>query len=654
MSRPANRIYEFGPFRLDSLKRLLLREGELVPITPKAFDVLLALVQSNGQVLEKDDLMSRLWPDTVVEEHNLTVNISALRKILGESPNKHEYIVTIPGRGYRFVANARETWDADLGSAAKERAESQLMTEKEEEIIPKPDIGQAFEQKDARIKDWKARAGSWRPTPAFIVIVVLLAGLVVAVFYLWTSRQPGSSEPGAAVRSIAVLPFNLLSQGGSDEYLGVGMADALITKLGNLKQTIVRPTSAVLQYAGPRQDPVAAGQELRVESVLEGTIQRLGDRIRVTVQLVGVGDGRQLWADKFDEKFTDIFTVQDSISERVAEALTVNLTGEEKKQLAKRYTENTEAYQLYVKGYYLTNQYSADGLKKAVEYLTRAVEIDPGYALAYVGLARAYDSQADWLLAPREVMPKAKAALERALTIDESLAEAHNELGEVKLAYDYDWPGGEREIRLALKLSPNYADAHVSYSTYLNSIGRHEEAIKEDRRAEELDPLRPPVGRTLYFARQYDRAIEQARNVLEVNPNRLGAFVWLGLASEQKEMYPEAIATLQKGNSQGVEGTDPEFAAFLAHAYAASGNRGEATKLLEELKDLSKQRYISPYFIAIIYTGLGEKDQAFEWLEKAFEDRNDWLTHLKVNPQLDSLRSDPRFQDLLRRVGLVP
>jgi len=452
---------------------------------------------------------------------------------------------------------------------------------------------------------------------------------------------------------MAVLPFKPLVANDRDEYLEMGMVDVLITKLSNIRQLKVRSISTVRKYADLQQDPVAAGRELQVEAVLDGSIQRVGDRVRVTVRLLNVQDGTSLWADKFDEPFTNIFALQDSISERVAAALPLNLSGEEKARLSRHYTENTEAFQLYLKGRYFWNKRSGEGLRKGIDYFNQAIADDPNYALAYTGISDCYALLSDFgFVPPREGFPKAKEAATRALAIDEKLAEAHTSLGHVKRDYDWDWPGAEQEFRRAIELNPNELSAHQWYAVYLSSLGRHQEAIAEIKRALDLDALSLPVNavtaRVLYLARQYDAAIEQSRKTIEMDRAFATVYQNLGQSYEQKGMYAEAVATFQEFYK-----VEPGHGlAFLGRAYALAGKTDEADKILSQLKELSARRYVSPYSIAMIYAGLGDKEQTFAWLEKAYQQRVHNLIFLKVEPELDGLRSDPRFAALVQRVGL--
>jgi DNA-binding winged helix-turn-helix (wHTH) protein/TolB-like protein/Tfp pilus assembly protein PilF len=645
--------YEFGPFRLDPAKHLLLRDGQAIPLTPKAFETLRMLVENSQQVVGKDELMQAIWPDTFVEEGSLTRNIYLLRKTLGENPNDHRYIVTVPGRGYRFVANVREVQVDGAELVAQESYSSSATVERE---------AGAGDQRGGEIASSEAK----RKISKTLGLRVLAAwgvlfGLVIAAVYLWTWNKSKHSEANDAIRIIAVLPFKPLSADGSDEYLGLGMADDLITRLSNIREIVVRPTSTVRKYSSQDIDPIAAGLELKVQAVLEGNIQRVDDRIRVTVRLMRVSDGKPLWAERFDEKFTDMLAVQDAISEKVAGALTLRLTGEERTLVTKDYTQKPEAYQAYLKGRYYLNNNPDIGSKKAIEYFNQAIEMDPNYALAYAGLADACVSAIGWYLSPTEAWARGSAAAAKALEIDETLAEAHVSAAQIRFLRDWNWPEAEREYKRASELNPNYADAHHYYAFYLGAIGRFDEAIAEIKRAQELNPFSPAInndfGWILAFARRYDQAITQFRMTLDMDRNTVQAHWGLAMIYGQRGMHEEAVAEdLIATELTGIP-SDKTEALKLREAYAKSGWRGykrELLELIQEEEEESKRTYISPYSMAIEYTVAGETDQAFKWLERAYDERYQAMVQLKVDPRFDSLRSDPRFIDLIRRIGLPP
>ena len=657
MNRPAKRLYEFGPFRLDPAEHLLLRDGEPVPMRPKEFAVLLALVENHGHVLTKDELLKGVWPGQFVEEGNLNRHISSLRRALGESSGEPQYIETVPKVGYRFVAPVREVGDRSADTVIERHTIARIVTEEEVEADGRVESAAAFEPKALLTTGEKEKGVGRRWRLALVAVSVLLAWLTLALTRPWSPRRPQETKTVAAIRSLAVLPFKPIGAGEEDEYLGLGMADALITKLSNVRGINVRPTSAVRKYGAHDQDPAAAGRDLRVEAVVEGSVQRVGERIRVTVQLVSVRDGAPLWAEKFDEQFTDIFAVQDRISEQVARALTPSLSSAEKELLTKRYTESSEAHQLYLKGRFFWNKRTVEGLKKGIGYFNEAVEKDPSYALAYAGLADSYSLLGDYeSLPPQQVYPQAKKAAERALELDEQLAEAHAALALIKAAYDWDWPGAESEYRRAIKLNPNYETAHQWYAEYLSGMGRHEEAIAEIRRAKEINPTSLIINAVeawvLYYARDYDQAIAQAQKVVEMDPQFAEVYEYLKRCYDQKGMYREAIAARQ--TRRKLIGYDAEETAALREASAATSARVYWQKRLEQEVEESRREPSTAFDMAEIFAQLGEKDEAFKWLERAYEERSFFMMYLKVAPNLDPLRSDPRFTDLLRRVGLTP
>jgi serine/threonine-protein kinase len=503
-----------------------------------------------------------------------------------------------------------------------------------------------------------ADEGRWKSAVPRLSTALLIAGVLAlagVLIYFAMRGGPKPSAPVAGARKIAVLPFRSLSPDGDDEYLGLGLSDALITRLSNIRQIVVRPTSAVRKYVGREFDPLVAGREQRVDAVLEGSVERAGDRLRVTVRLINVQDERPVWGSTFNEKLTDILTVQDQIAERLANALAVNLTGEEKRGLAKQYTDDTEAYQLYLKGRYLWNKRTADDLKKSVVYFQQAVERDPLFALAYAGLADSYSLLTDYEALPaEETYPQAKMAATKALEIDGELAEARTSLAYIQAFYEWDWTGAEMQFKSAIELNPNYATAHQWYAEYLSAMGRTEEALAEIKRAEELDPVSLIIsaveGWILYFARDYDRAIGECLKVIELDPNFAEAYEYLKRSYDQKKMYREAIAARQ--TRRRLLGRDTRDTAALRIAASTTSSRIYWQKRLELEIDESKDESLSAFEMAEILAQLGEKDRALEWLEKAQGQHHFMITYVKVAPNLDPLRSEPRFVDLLRRLRL--
>jgi serine/threonine protein kinase/Tfp pilus assembly protein PilF len=483
---------------------------------------------------------------------------------------------------------------------------------------------------------------------AAITLVVIIAGGVGLGFYL----RARNTE--VAIESIAVLPFQNKSTEGDTDYLSDGLAESLIYRLSQLPNLKVSPTSSVFAYKNKEIDPVKAGNQLGVNAVLSGRIVQRGDSLTISAELVDVRYNKLLWGEQYERKMSELLQTQREIAREIVDKLKLKVSGQEK-GLAKHYTESNEAYQLYLKGRFQWHKRTNEALKKSIDYFNQAIERDPTFGLAYVGLADCYVVPA-YMLPPGEKIPKAKAAAMKALEIDDTLAEAHTSLARAMTIYDWDWKGAEREFQRAIELNPNYAIAHQWYSGYLEAMGRTPEAILEEKRALELDPLSPIItfemGLCFYYARDYDKAIEYYQKTLELDPDFPPAHGQLPAAYEQKRMYDQAITGFQKGAN--LKGSREWYFSLsgLAHVYAVTGNKGEAQKLLSEMKDLLVRQYVPPDRIALIYAGLGDKDQAFAWLEKAYDEHSFNMAWLRVEPRWDSLRSDPRFADLVRRLGL--
>jgi len=618
-------IYQFDDTLVDLQAFKVTKAYSPIQLEPKAVEVLVYLVENRERLIEKKELLDAVWKDAFVTENAMTRVIAQLRKALGDDSKHAKYIETVPTRGYRFIAEVEVTKREEAGEL---------------------DVDQSKNTHRGKLTSRRA---------VIIAACAMLVALIVALSYSWISNKARRSGDATPIRSMAVLPFKALVADNRDESLEMGIADTLITKLSTVKQIIVRPTSAVIKYAGAGQDLVVAGRELKVDLVLDGHIQRSGDKIRLTVQLVSMPDGAPLWSEKFDSKFTDIFTLQDLISEKVVGALRLKLTGEEQSRLTKRYTQSAEAYQLYLKGRFYWNKRTAEAFRKSIECFNQAIERDPNYALAYAGLADVYVLPYVLRDLPQDSYLKAKAAAKKALEIDETLAEAHTPLAEVLFRYDWNFRESDREFQRAIELNPNYATAHQWYGEFLTAIGRFDEGIAEGKRALELDPLllmaSYDLGTSYYCARQYDKTIEESRKALELDQSFSHVHANLGSAYEMKGSFQEAIAEFQKARQLG---DHPLYAALLGRAFAVSGRREKALRMLDELKEIAKQRYDDPLAFAILYAALGEKDQAFQWLERGYQDHALVMTDLKVDPRYDNLRSDPRFADLLRRVGFPP
>ncbi len=458
-----------------------------------------------------------------------------------------------------------------------------------------------------------------------------------------------------AIDSLAILPFENAGQDADAEFLSDGITESIINNLSQLPKLKVMARSTVFRYKGKGLDPLAVASELGVRAILTGRVLSRGDMLVIKTEMVDASDGTQLWGEQFNRPMADIFAIEEEISKEISEKLRLKLSGEQKKRLSKRHTNSTDAYQEYLKGRFHWSKRTREGLQKSIEYFNKAIDIDPNYALAYAGLADAYNIIASYSSSPpSEAFPKARSAATRALVLDEALAEAHTSLAFVNLGYDWDWRAAEREFRTALALNPGYATAHLWYALFLVAMQRHEEALAEMRKAEALDPLSLPIkanlGWLLYMGRDYDGAIIQLQKTLEIEPNYLLARRRLWQVYAIKGMYEESAAEFEK--ALAIAGEDLETLASQAYFYGLSGKPDEATHMLEELADLSCHQYVPAYFFARIFIGLGDKDRAFKFLDMAYEERYGLLAYMNVEPELDSLRDDPRFAELARRVGL--
>jgi DNA-binding winged helix-turn-helix (wHTH) protein/TolB-like protein/Tfp pilus assembly protein PilF len=650
MSQQPKHFYEFGAYRLDARDHLLLRDGEVVLLPPKTFDLLLALVESSGRVLTKEELMKQVWPDSFVEEANLSHHVFTLRKALGED-GEGRYIETIPRRGYRFVAGVSEVLGEADELVVAEHSRSRIVIEQSDA----PALATDYRGPERTSRVQALAAGTKRRTVLLALACCAATGALVVAVGLWKARNPKGDQTATGVKSIAVLPFKPLVADSRNESLELGMADTLITKLSGVKQLVVRPISAIRKYTGLEQDPLDAGREMGVDYVVEGNLQMEGEKVRATVRLLSVKDGRAIWTDKCDQQCSSIFELQDAVAQQIAGALALRITSDEKKQLAKHYTENVEAYQLYMKGRYFWSKFTDDGLRKSIVLFEQAIERDRDYALAYTGLAASYMVLGvNGHMAPKDSRPKAKYAVEKALELDNNLALAHQCLGGFKLFHEWDWLGAEREFKRAIELDPSLAESHELYSYLLSEQVRFDEALAELRNAQELDPVSVGVsgdyGDTLRQARRYDQAIDELHKTLEMDASYFFGHYSLGLAYAQKGLYEKANAEMNKAVS--LSGSSTQMMSGLGQVYALSGKKSEAQKVIAELQVVSKQRYVSPLYIAMVYATLGENDQAFAWLEKAYDEHSCWLIELGIESCWDKIRSDPRFTDLLRRVGL--
>jgi DNA-binding winged helix-turn-helix (wHTH) protein/TolB-like protein/Tfp pilus assembly protein PilF len=645
MSKQPGRFYQFDSFLVDTSRRALLRGGEPVPLKPKAFETLLALVENRGRVVEKDELMRSLWPDTFVEEANLTQHISLVRKALGDDPKEHRFILTVSGRGYRFVADVRE-FQKGLDET---QTTHKLMVEADETS----DAGDAGEDVTASTPQVRRVEGASGRTPRRRLLALIASALAFAlvVFIVWRTRteEAGNDLP---IKSIAVLPFKTLDGKNEDEYLSLGLTDNLISRFNGLRQVTVRQMNEVLKYGKPDQDPIAAGRALAVDAVLDGIAQKTGDRLRVTARLLDVKTGETLWAQTFDEHWTDVFSVQDALSMRVSESLAWNLNTADRQRLTKRYTNNLEAYEFYLKGERLGGKRTAESLTKSIQYLQRAIELDSGFVLAYISLAQNYIEPIPFMTA-KEALQRRKELFLKALELDSACGQAYAGLGITAWRVDLNWDEAERLLRRAIELEPNNPYVHNNYGVFLASRGQVEAGINELSQAHSLSPtnigIMSVLGTLHIYARHYDDAIARNREALEMEPDYAVALNGLGWAYGNKGLYTEAFKHLEKA-AELEERRGSNVLAILGHFYALAGRRDDALKTLDGLKQLQEQGRGSWGALAVVYAALGEKDKAFACLDKALENSEWWASSIKVNPVFDSLRSDPRFEVLLRKL----
>ena len=652
MQAQIKRVYEFGPFRLDAHEGMLLKDDLPVSLTPKVFDTLLLLVENCGHLVPKEEILNRLWPESFVEEINVNRNISTLRRALADSPADPVYIETVPKRGFRFVAPVVEVETAEAELILERRTSAEVITEEEEEVSDSGNSDhdealQATLTAEAARANWLSRL---RRHAGLLSTVVILA-LAAAVVSLWVTGQRGRAATSARVKSIAILPFKDMGV-ADDEHLGLGLADVLITRLGNLKAVTVRPTSAVLKFEGQEQESSAAGQLLGVDAVLEGSIYRSHDQVRVTARLLRISDQSLIWSGQFDDKAKDMLAMQNAIAEQVANALALNLSAGEKAALAKPYSENADAYQLYVKGRYNWNKRSWPGMTQAAYFFRRAIERDPEFALAYLGLADGlFTHSAD---------PEAYAAVNKALALDPNLGEAYATLGFAQMFHEWDWQTAEASFKRAIELKPGYGTAHQWYATLLAITGRVDEAKQEMRRALEIDPVSAnflaDLGQMHYFTHDYAEAEAYCRKALEAAPNFIFAHEYLMDIYLKTGRAADAFEAWRKRDRSNDFDAAPANVRKLYddHLRAKYLQSGMSSFLRQRIEVLGQRRSSDVcYMLAKSYALLGEREQALVFLEKSAEIRDFLLPFVTADPVFDDLRAEPRFQAVIRRLGLA-
>ena len=644
------RIVRFGVFEVDLKACELRKHGYRLKLSEQPFQVLAMLLERPGEVVTREEMRSRLWAgDTFVDfDHGLNNAVMRVREVLLDSSEHPRYVETLPRRGYRFVA------PVEGAHAPVPRATSAEVQESSSPSDP------ALTQSPAIVgippAGFPERVRRWATPPRAVLLVIgMLAIVALSLLALREKFNSAASASHEASTSLVVLPLENLSGDKDQDYFADGMTDELIANLAKIRSLHVISRSTAMAYKGTRKPLSAIARELNVDAVVEGTVLRVGDRVRITAELVQVSTDHHLWADTYESQIGDVLALQNRVSSAIVNEIRINLTPEERERLAKAPAVAPEAYENYLKGLYYWNKRSDENLTKAIGYFERATRTDPEYALAHAGLSDSYaiiSAEIFGTMAPAEAAPKAKAAALRALQLDPTLAEAETSLATVKFNYDWDWNGAAEGFARAIELNPSYATAYQRYSLYLIAMGRAQDSFSQIQKARALDPLSISinfsVGWRLYMSRKYDQAIAQLQDTLEMDPSYELPHLVVGQAYSQKSDYAHAIPELAKAVELS-HGT-PLMVSALAYAYGKSGNRSEAERLLASLESKSKIDYVSPYYLAVACLGLGQHDQAINWLEKALADRSNGLVFLQVEPELDDLRSDPRFIVLQQRL----
>jgi DNA-binding winged helix-turn-helix (wHTH) protein/TolB-like protein len=654
MQAQVRRTYQFGPFYLDAGERLLLKDGQAIPLTPKAFDTLLLLVENSGRLLEKEELMKSVWPDSFVEENNLNRSIYLLRKALGDSSGQARYIETVPKSGYRFVASVVEL-DGDASLVIERHISEQIITEEEVIHSGSTEIEHSFAD-ESRAAVANVRNRSLFPSRQRVLaasVVVGIAILALLIYFRSAEKIGRSASPN--IKSIAVLPLKSLNESSDDKALSLGFADALITSVRKMSELRVISISGVTRYTDSTREPLEIGQDLKVDGVFEGTLQKANGKLRVTLRLIRISDGKQVWSGSFDESESNIFHLEDEMAARSAQALAVNLQPRD----AKRPTENREAYQAYLRGRFFFDKRTQDYYEKAIAEFERAIVLDPNYGLAYSGLADVYALQANETDGDKrdEIYEKSRAMATKALELDESLAEAHTSLGWIKRIHDWDWAGSEHEFQRALELNPNYANSHQWYALLLLTLGRKEEAMSQIELARDLEPLSTIVLRNyfsvVYYRREDERLTALAEQIASLNESPL-ANLWTRAAAYSRTGNNAQLIEMAEAYQQAHQDKPAPtiVAVYQALAYARTGQLDKAREIVAFIKQEATVNPAAAYRLATIYAALGRSDEAIALLERCYAVRDDRLVWLKVEPFFDSLRGDPRFQELLRRMNL--
>ena len=628
----------FDDIRVEPATFRAFKAGQGIQLEPKALRLLLFLIENRGRLIEKEEILNTIWSGTYVTENALTREIGKLRKLLGDDPKAPKYIQTVHTRGYRFIAELDEA-SSEESPVIAQAQDGEALARPESFLAPAPAISAAIPPESTTAK----RAHSYRAMTTAITIVIALG--VISAIVAWKRRSTIISPPALAANSVAVLPFK--TSVPDEEYLGVEIADTLITRLSYGTKLSVSPITAALHYGRMNQDPRTIGSLMKVDYVLYGEIDRTGQRM--STHLVRVQDGVALLDETYDEKFDDIFRLEDSLSAKVLNSLLVTLDHEEKQGLQKRYTENQQAYETFLKAHFFMNKVTRPDTERSIALFRQAIDLDPKYAMAYAGLSDSYMRLGRYGDPPADFLPKSRAAVMKALELDERVPYAHSMLGRIAYQYDWDFSRAEREYARARELDPKLT--HAWFGSLLLILNRANEAETEQRKFEQFLPFNPStsLAQHFYFTGQYDRAVDNLNGKLAASLDTAPLHEWLGLAYEQQSRSQEAIEEFQKAISlsNGVDGLGS-----LGHLYAMSGKKDEAQKILQKIDEVGKLLYVSPYQKAVIYAALGKTDQALAEIAKAYNQRSLLPTSLRFDRRLNELRGDPRFQDFLRQTGM--
>jgi TolB-like protein/DNA-binding winged helix-turn-helix (wHTH) protein/Tfp pilus assembly protein PilF len=653
------RIVRFGLFEVDLETCELRKNGLRIKLQDQPLHILRVLIERPGEIVSREELRHRLWqPDTFVDfDHSLNTAMMRLREVLGDSSENPRFIETVPRKGYRFVAPVHQVRpDTASDSVAATESSHAILPPRNETKGVYPIASDETPAPAAWIR--KSFQVSLFQAAIYVVILVLLTAIVSSTLFRLRSNGIFSNASPKPITSLVVLPMENLSGDKSQEYFADGMTDELIASLARISSIRVLSRTTAMEYKDSHESLGKIARDLGVDAVVEGTVLRSGDRVRITAELIQVSTDRHLWADTYESPLDDVLTLQNRVASAIVEQIRIQLTSQDKSRLASRRLVKPDAYEDFLKGLFYWNKRSREDLLKAIDYFQSAVVKDPQYALAYAGLADCYGILGAAIVGTVptiDVAPKAEAAAMKAVELDASLAETQTALATVQFNYKWDWKAAERGFRRAIELNPNYATAHQRYSLYLTAMGRRSESLQEMERARSLDPLSISMnfslGWRLYMAREYDRALAQLNDAIEMDPSFVLPHIVLGQTYEQKGDYAKAIAELEKTAIMSHQ--SPPVIAALGHVYAVAGRAGEAHKTLEKLQSESTTGYVSPFYVALVYAGLKDESHTMEWLEKAYSDRSNSMVFLDVDPRFDNLRSNPKFQNLLQQMNFV-